>query len=55
MHGNSNIKYSEIPCHDAGCQAALEDTCQEKTRTAWTKIQKNVLVHGKKIGLIDTQ
>ena len=24
------LKHSEIPWHDAGCQAALEGTCQEK-------------------------
>ena len=28
---------------------------QEKTRRAWTKIQENVLAHGKKIGPVDTQ
>jgi hypothetical protein len=29
--------------------------CQEKKRRAWTKIQENELVHGKKIGPVDTQ
>ena len=33
----------------------LEGTCQEKTRRAWTKIQENVLAHGKKIHPVDTQ
>jgi len=28
---------------------------KKKTRKAWTKIQENVLVHGKKIGPVDTQ
>jgi hypothetical protein len=36
-------------------QVALEGTCQEKTRKAWTKIKENVLAHGKKIGPVDTQ
>ena len=39
----------------AGCQTALEGTCQEKPRRAGTKIQENVLAHGKKIGPVDTQ
>jgi hypothetical protein len=30
-------------------------TCQENTRTAWTKVQENVLAHGKKIGPVYTQ
>ena len=37
------------------CQAALRDTCQEKTPTAWTKIKGNVLAHRKKIGPVETQ
>jgi hypothetical protein len=45
MHQNST----------AGCQAALEGTCQEKMQRAWTKIQENVMAHGKKIGPVDTQ
>ena len=49
-----HLKHSEIPWHDAGCQTALVGTCQEKTRTAWNKIQENVLAHGKKIGPVDT-
>ena len=28
---------------------------KKKTRTAWTKIQQNVMAHGKKIGPVDTQ
>jgi len=40
---------------NSGCQAALEDTCQENTRRVWTKIQKIVLTHGKKIGPVDAQ
>jgi hypothetical protein len=28
---------------------------KKKTRRAWTKIQENVLDHGKKIGTVDTQ
>jgi len=39
----------------AGCQTALEGTCQEKTRRAWIKVQENVLAHGKQIGPVDTQ
>jgi len=41
--------------YTAGCQAALEGTCQEKTQTAQTKIQENVMAHGKKTGPVDTQ
>jgi len=44
-----------VICHDAGCQVALEGTCQEKTRRASIKIKENVLAHGKKIGPVDTQ
>ena len=50
-----NSKYSEIPWGDAGCQAALEGTCQEKTRRDWTKTQENILAHGKKICSVGTQ
>ena len=39
----------------AGSQTAPEGTGQEKTRRAWTKVQENVLVQGKKIGPVDTQ
>jgi hypothetical protein len=28
---------------------------QERMRRAWTKIQENVLAHGKKVGSVDTQ
>jgi hypothetical protein len=52
---HTSLKHSEIPWHDAGCQTALEGTCQEKTRRAGTKIKENVLAHGKKIGPVDTQ
>ena len=55
MKNYTLLKHSEIPWHDAVCQAALEGTCQEKKRAAWTKIQENVLAHGKKIGLVCTQ
>jgi len=41
--------------HGAGYQAALEGTCQVKTRRAWTKIQETVLAHGKKIGPANSQ
>ena len=37
-----SLKHNKVPWHVAGCQAALEGTCQEKTRRAWTKIQGNV-------------
>ena len=40
---------------DAGCQAALESTCQEKTRRAWPKIQENILAYEKQIGPVDKQ
>jgi len=40
LQSHTFLKYSEIPWHDAGCQVALEGTCQEKTRSAWTKIKK---------------
>jgi len=43
-----------MPWHDAGCQAALEGTFQEKKRRAWIRIKENVLTHGKKIGPVDT-
>ena len=33
---HTSLKHSEIPWHDTGCQAALEGTCQEKTRRTWT-------------------
>jgi hypothetical protein len=49
------LKHGEISWLDARYQAALEGTCQEKTPRAWTKIQENVLAHGKKIGPVDTQ
>ena len=50
------LKHIEIHWHDAGCQAALEGTCQKKkTLRAWTKIQETALAHGKKIGPVDTQ
>jgi len=29
--------------------------CQEIMRRTWTKMQENVLAHGKKIGPVDTQ
>ena len=48
-------KHIEIPWQDAGCQATLEGTCQEKIQRARTKIQENVLAHGKKIGPVDAQ
>jgi hypothetical protein len=35
--------------------SCAEGTCQGKTRRAWTKVQENVLPHGKKIGPVDTQ
>jgi hypothetical protein len=40
---------------NAGCHAALEGTCQEKTRRASTKIKEILLAHGKKIGPVDIQ
>jgi len=43
-----------MPWLVAGCQAALEGTCQGKTRRAWAVIQGKVMAHGK-IGLVDTQ
>jgi len=52
---HTSLKHSEIPWHDDGCQAALEGTCQEITRTAWIKIQENVLAHRKMIGPVDRQ
>jgi len=52
---HTSVNHSAIPWRDAGCQAALKGTCQEKTRRAWTKIQENVLAHGKKNGPVDTQ
>jgi hypothetical protein len=52
---HSSIKHIEISSHDTGCQAALEGTCQEKTRRTWAKIQENILTHGKKIGPVDTR
>ena len=52
---HTSPKDREIPWHDNGCQATLEGTCQEKTWRAGTKIQENVLAHGKKIGPVDTQ
>jgi hypothetical protein len=38
----------------SGCLAALEGT-YKKTLRAWSKIQENILVLGKKVGPIDTQ
>jgi hypothetical protein len=52
---HASLKHSVVPWHDAGYQAALEGTCQEKTLRAWTKIQENVLARVKKIGPVDTQ
>ena len=49
---HTSLKHSEIPWLDAGYQAALEGTRQEKMRRAWTKKQENVLAHRKKIGLL---
>ena len=46
---------AKLPWHDAGCHAALEGTCQEKTRRSWTKIQANLLSQGKRLGPVDTQ
>jgi len=51
---HTSLKHSEIPWLDAGCQAALEGTRQEKTRRDWAIIQENVLAHGK-IGPVDKQ
>ena len=45
----------EIHWHAAGCQAALEGTCQEKKSRAWPKIRTHVPAHGKKIGPVHTQ
>jgi hypothetical protein len=52
---HTSRKHSEILWHGDGYQAALEGTCQEKTRRAWIKIQENVLAYGKKISPIDTK
>ena len=45
---------AKLPWHDAGCHAALEGTCQEKTRRSWTKIQENVFAHGKIADAVQT-
>ena len=55
MKSYTSLKHSEIPWADAGCQAALEGTCQEKPRRSWTKIEESVLARGRKIGPVDTQ
>jgi hypothetical protein len=47
---HTSFPNGEVTWHDAGCQAVLEVTCQEKTRRTRTKIQTNVLASGKKIG-----